>query len=319
MSRSGVNRQAFTLVELLVVIAIIGILVALLLPAIQSAREAARRAQCTNNLKQLALALQNYHDTYQCFSINYGGNQQYNNTGTGKSWLIGILPFIEQQQLYSQIDFTVAIGDNTATANRTANTAVAEQMVKPFLCPSDGDSAPGVQSGRANVGGTWGVNNYKAVAGGNWNWGDHTGVAQLTGKWPSDANGLDRGNGIITRNSDNQVLNYTRMANITDGTSLTFAIGEAVPSWCQHTWWWWFNGATATCGIPLNYRIGYGDGQLKAWTGDWNRNYSFFSRHPGGGQFALCDASTHFVTDSIDITLYRQLATINGSESVQVP
>lgn len=319
MSRSGLGRQAFTLVELLVVIAIIGILVALLLPAIQSAREAARRTQCVNNMKQLATALHNYHDTYQCFPINYGNNQQYNNNGTGKSWLIGILPFIEQQQLYTEINFTLRIGDNTAAANRTVNTDVAEQGVKPFLCPSDGDSSNGVMGGRANVGGTWGVNNYKAVAGGNWAWGDHTGVSQLSGKWPNDANGLDRGNGIICRNSDNQVMNYTRMAHITDGTSVTLAIGEAVPSWCTHTWWWWFNGATATCGVPLNYRIGYGDGQLKAWAGDWGRNYSFFSRHPGGAQFSLCDASTRFVSNDIDITLYRSVATISGAEAVQLP
>lgn len=318
MLRSNPKRRAFTLVELLVVIAIIGILVALLLPAIQAAREAARRTKCVNNLKQLGTALHNYHDTYQCFPINYGGNGQYNNTNTGKSWLIGILPFIEQQQLYSEIDFTVRIGDNAAAANRTVNTGVAEQPVKPFLCPSDGDSSDGIMGGRANVGGTWGVNNYKAVAGGNWAWGDHN-VSQLTGKWSGSNNGLDQGNGIICRNGPNSRENYTRMAQITDGTSVTLAIGEAVPSWCQHTWWWWFNGATATCGIPLNYRIGYGDGQLKAWTSDWGRNYSFFSRHPGGGQFTLADASTRFVSDTIDITLYRELATINGSESVQVP
>jgi hypothetical protein len=109
------------------------------------------------------------------------------------------------------------------------------------------------------------------------------------------------------------------MAHITDGTSVTLAIGEAVPSWCTHTWWWWFNGATATCGVPLNYRIGYGEGQLKAWAGDWGRNYSFFSRHPGGAQFSLCDASTRFVSNDIDITLYRSVATISGSEAVQLP
>jgi prepilin-type N-terminal cleavage/methylation domain-containing protein len=318
MVRSCLGRRAFTLVELLVVIAIIGILVALLLPAIQAAREAARRTQCVNNIKQLATAMHNYHDTYQMLPINYGGNNQYNNTATGKSWLIGVLPFIEQQTLYSQIDFTKAIGDNTAAANRTANTDIAEQAVKPFLCPSDGDAMNGVMGGRANVGGTWGINSYKAVAGGNWGWGDHN-VSQAAGRWGSQNNGLDRGNGIICRNGDNQLGNWTRFAHITDGTSLTFAVGESVPAWCQHTWWWWFNGSTATCGVPLNYRIQYGDPQLKAWTGDWGRNYSFFSRHPGGAQFALCDASTRFISDSIDITLYRQLATIDGAEAVQVP
>jgi prepilin-type N-terminal cleavage/methylation domain-containing protein len=320
MLRGRLGRRAFTLVELLVVIAIIGILVALLLPAIQAARESARRATCINNLKQLATAMHGYHDTYQCLPINYGGNAQMNNTGTGKSWLIGILPFIEQQALYSQIDFTKGIGDNTAAANRTENTGVAEQVVKTFLCPSDSSGIDGVMGGRANVGGNWALNNYKAVAGGNWGWGDHN-VSQVSGRWGGINDGLDRGNGVICRNNGNNTLNWTRFSHITDGTSVTFAVGEAVPAWCTHTWWWWYNGATATCGIPLNYRIQYGDSQLKttAWAQDWGRNYSFFSRHPGGGQFALCDASTRFIMDSIDITLYRQLATIDGNEAVQVP
>jgi prepilin-type N-terminal cleavage/methylation domain-containing protein len=317
---SRLTRRAFTLVELLVVIAIIGILVALLLPAIQAAREAARRAQCTNNVKQLAVAMQNYHDSYKTLPINYGQNQQYNGTGNGKSWLIGILPRMEQQGLYDQIDWNLPI-------DSAANAAVASTKVQAFLCPSDGDSSLGIMGGRANVGGLnpnnpsgqWGVNNYKAVAGGNWNWSDHTGVSQVSCRWPGDANGLDRGNGIICRNSDNQVGNWTNLAHVSDGTSNVLAIGEAVPSWCTHTWWWWFNGATATCGVPLNYRIAQGDGYLRSQAGDWGRNYSFFSKHPGGAQFALVDASVRFVTNDIDITLYRQLATMCGGETISVP
>jgi prepilin-type processing-associated H-X9-DG protein len=175
--------------------------------------------------------------------------------------------------------------------------------------------------GRANVGGTWGVNNYKSCAGGNWNWGDHVGVVQPSGPYPNSNNGLDQGNGIICRNSGNDRLCYEKLANITDGTSTTFAVGECVPAWSTHSWWFWFNAATATCGIPLNYRIENGDQWMStaAQAGDWTRNYSFFSRHPGGAQFAMCDASTRFISNSVDLIVYRATATISGGEAVKLP
>jgi prepilin-type N-terminal cleavage/methylation domain-containing protein len=306
---SSAARQGFTLVELLVVIAIIGILVALLLPAIQAARESARRASCNNNMKQLALAIQNYHDTFQRFPISFGGNNVYNNTNTGRSWMIGILPMIEQQALYDQIRFDQPV-------SHADNTAVSRTVVPAFLCPSDGYGADGTLDTRANVNDTRAINNYKAVAGGNWNAGDHMGVIQPSGPWPNDSNGLDRGNGFICRNGDNQRNNCKKIATVTDGTSNTFFLGEAIPAWCTHTWWYWFNGTTATCGVPLNYRIGMGHPYLRAQWGDWGRNYSFFSLHPGGAQFAMGDGAVRFVADSIDTTLYRSLATISGNEAV---
>ncbi len=313
---SGRRSRGFTLVELLVVIAIIGILVALLLPAVQAAREAARRMSCGNNLKQLGLAMHNYLDTYKSLPIHYGqgggvAGTPYNNTNAGRSWIVGILPFIEQGPLYDQI--------LPGPLSLPANTTVAGTAISALLCPSDGLNQDGRMAGRANVGGTWGVNNYKAVAGGNWNWGDHLNVIQPAAKWNNSNNGLDRGNGVICRNGDNQPVNFVKLQAITDGTSGTLMIGEAVPAWCNHTWWWWFNGTTATCGVPLNYRKNLGTGVLSGALGDWGRNYSFFSQHPGGAQFTLCDASTRFVGETIDLIIYRQLATINGSEPVQVP
>lgn len=324
--RQGTARVGFTLVELLVVIAIIGVLVAMLLPAVQAAREAARRSSCSNNLKQLGLGIHNYVDTYKALPINFGygstntTSPQYNNTNDGRSWIVGILPFIEMNTLYDQIL-------PGSLANVPQNVAAAMTPLSALQCPSDGQNEGGTMAGRANVGATgantagrWGVNNYKGVAGGNWNWGDHTGVSSATvGKWPNDANGLDRGNGIFCRNADNQPRNYVKLETITDGTSNTLMCGETVPAWCTHTWWWWFNGATATCGVPVNYRKNQGVGFLTGQAGDWGRNYSFFSNHPGGAQFEIADASTRFIPDTIDLIVYRQLATLSGGESVQLP
>src|SRR5262245_45266481 len=138
-------RGGFTLVELLVVIAIIGVLVALLLPAVQAAREASRRMSCGSNIKGLITAMHTYHTAYKSFPISYGGNQSCTNIANGKSWMIGILPYIEQQPLYDRIDWTLPIGDaNTVNVNTT----VAATAIPVLLCPSDGANNKGVMSGR---------------------------------------------------------------------------------------------------------------------------------------------------------------------------
>ncbi len=321
------TRRAFTLVELLVVIAIIGILIALLLPAVQAAREAARRSQCTNNCKQLALALHNYADVHKAFPYNYGGNQQYNINGTGHSWLQGILPFVEQKPLYDQIDFRLPVGGGAVgSATYTVNTQVSLTVVAAFVCPTDVNNQ-GLMGSRANVGDTRAITNYKACAGSNWQWGDNP-ICRHTypnGRWANSGNGLDRGNGIICRNSDNRPENLTRFADITDGTANTFAIGEAAPRWSTHTWWWWFNGATATCGIPLNYKsIAIQTNNPVGATLDtrwdyWDVNYSFMSRHPGGANFGICDGSVKFVSETIDLATYRFLANMGDAQPVQTP
>jgi prepilin-type N-terminal cleavage/methylation domain-containing protein len=333
MERSvrDVFRLGFTLVELLVVIAIIGILVAMLLPAVQAAREAARRSQCSNNLKQLGLGVHHYHDVYKAFPISYGNSGPFDATNTGKSWFVGLLQFIEQKPLYDRVAFGQAL-NYTDPGGVQPNAEVAMTVIETFLCPSDGTNRKGRMNGRANVNtvpptnttGEWGVNNYKGVAGSNWDWGDHTNTWQRNAKFNHGNNnsghdGLDRGNGFVCRNRLNLTNNYIDMAAIIDGTSNTFIIGEAVPAFCTHTWWYWFNGSTATCAIPLNYRKNQGAGFLVSQAGVWQRNYSFYSLHPGGGQFTLGDASTRFVADSINFNVYRALGTISGSEPVQVP
>ncbi|MCL4193229.1 MAG: DUF1559 domain-containing protein [Thermoguttaceae bacterium] len=338
------RRCGFTLVELLVVIAIIGILIALLLPAVQAAREAARRSSCTNNLKQLALACHNYHDVFKSMPLVYA----YQPTGSvfadpppaecrTASWMQMILPFVEQQALYDMISFNHDVvldprNGNINAPNTPSNAFVAQTVVPGFLCPSDGNNGNGRMSSRANRGGTWAVNNYKGVCGANWQWGSFvndprtTTPPHPTSRDPfghNQGHGLDRGNGIFFRG-----VNFpcaTKMAAISDGTSNTFMIGEAVPRWCTHTWWWWFNGTTATCAIPLNanavcQNTGNRVADLDACWGNWQNNYSFMSRHPGGAGFAMADASVRFVSQTIEhLNVYRGLATISNGENAALP
>lgn len=345
------RRIGFTLVELLVVIAIIGVLVALLLPAVQAAREAARRSSCSNNLKQLAIGVHNYHDIVQRFPMNYAttaGNAHWTepdlSTHRSTSWMVQVLPFIEQQPLYNMIDFNYGVkndprnGTVVNNPNNPSNAFVARTVVKTYLCPSDGIASAGPMASRANrSAGGWlyAVNNYKGVCGANWAWGAWPTATPPAGSglpnfnatpYGNTQDGLDAGNGIFFRGGRADIRRHstTPMAAILDGTSNTLMIGEAIPRWCTHTWWWWFNGTTATTAVPLNARArcqntGSRTADLNACWGDWPNNYSFMSLHPGGGQFALADGSVRFVPETIDLTIYRSLGTIQNGEQVQPP
>jgi prepilin-type N-terminal cleavage/methylation domain-containing protein/prepilin-type processing-associated H-X9-DG protein len=310
------KRPAFTLIELLVVIAIIAILIALLLPAVQQAREAARRSTCKNNLKQLGLALHNYHDVAGQFPINYcrPWGQIWN--GRSTSWMTQILPYIDQANLYSKIDFNRGIG------NSAANAAVARTAISVYQCPSD--SSGGKMAGRANRGGVWGVNNYKGVAGANWCWGSfrsNTGNRQFDStRWGTTCNGLDRGNGMFFRG--NEWSYTTKVRDVTDGLSNTFAVGEAVPAWSNHTWWWHVNGSTGTTSVPLNQKnpgcpaTEEYNRCMERRLGDWPNNYSFFSRHVGGGHFLMGDGSVRFVNQNMNRDTYRGLGTLDRGEVI---
>jgi len=240
--------------------------------------------------------------------------------------MVTILPQIDQAPLFNQINFNNGINNDPRSLNPAAtaiatpsNGWVARQIVPPYRCPSD--TSDNLMSGRANYGGTWAVNSYKGVAGANWAWGNWTSPAAFNNtRWGVTNNGLDRGNGLLFRGNGFTYSN--KFASITDGTSNSFAIGEAVPKYCIHTWWWWFNGVTATCSIPLNAPPicastgGSKDQLLVQCAGDWPNNYSFYSQHVGGAHFGLCDGSVKFVSDNIDLGLYRSLATIGGGETI---
>ncbi len=306
------DRTAFSLIELLVAVVIIGVLLALILPAVQSARQAARLVTCRNNLKQILLAMQSYETTHQVFPLSYGKGV-FSADNTGASWMQLILPQIDQANLFGKLRFGMPLSD-------PGNTAVAQTVIPVFLCPGDGGN--GRMGFRANVPGVWAVNNYKACAGSNWNWGAFSPVASSAGRNANSPDGLDHGNGLIWRGYTGSNIKrwpggpppVTRMSDLRDGSGHTFAVGESVPEWCRHTWWYWFNGTTATCAIPLNYKK-QPDLQIDS-EGDWQHNYSFMSRHPGDANFGLADGSVRFISDSIELSIYRALASVQGGEPV---
>jgi len=311
--RKGSVRSAFTLIELLVVIAIIAILIGLLLPAVQKVREAAARANCQSNLKNVALAVHNYHDTYK--QLPYNGDPIrrvgccWANGYTMYSWIARILPYIEQGNVYTLGGFDTT-GFN-ANANNTAAMATPIPILK---CPSDGENINGQGTGMANNGGqTYGWSNYKGVSGANWCWGTYTCSGPSVG---GDCNGLDNGDGIFWRSD---YLRKKNLLAITDGTSNTFMVGEVIPMKDDHAKAWAYsNTANGTCCIPPNNAMVAGQpGYNTTW--DWPNVYSFRSNHTNGLQFAMADGSVSFVSQSIDINVYRALSTYKGGEVAQLP
>jgi prepilin-type N-terminal cleavage/methylation domain-containing protein/prepilin-type processing-associated H-X9-DG protein len=212
------QRRGFTLIELLVVIAIIAVLIALLLPAVQSAREAARRTQCVNNLKQMGIALHNYHDAVLAFPPGYLTASRFidgeTDTSPGWSWAAMILPQLDQGPLYSSINVYLLI---QAPANSTS----AQTIISAFLCPSDQPPPNGtfsVTDGLGNTVATVAASSYAACTG-----SDAADVAL-------GLNNDGSGNGLFYRNS------AVRIASITDGTSETIAIMERAWGVTEGTW-----------------------------------------------------------------------------------
>lgn len=306
------SSRGFTLVELLVVIAIIGVVVGLLLPAVQAAREAAHRMQCSNKVKQLGLAFHNHHDTYNRFPINFANRNSGGIGNTGRSWVQMILPFIEQTNMFNNIDFRVGL--QGTTPNIVKNLEIAKTVIPGLLCPSDNENNNGLLAERSDSAAAGGntvklaVTNYKACAGSNWNQGVFAWVNNLGGRNGGNSDGLNAGNGILCSNQLNSNP-ITRMRDLTDGTSNTFAIGEALPDWSRWNWWYNPNAVTATCAIPLNRVL-----KVPKNIGDWPNNYSFASWHTGGGNFGLCDGSVRFVSETVDVATYRAFATISSGE-----
>jgi len=293
-------RRAFTLVELLVVIAIIGILVALLLPAVQAAREAARRSQCQNNLKQLGLALQNYHEVYRQFPA---GAVVENNL----SWNVYLLPYLEQQPLYDLFDFQAG---GFWEANKQIH---AINRIDGFFCPTATTEFATHGSSRSGGQQTY-TSHYYGITGprgldanGNiYNFASPSGAA--------GGFGLE---GVLTRDTDGDV----RIATITDGTSNTLAIGEistAPDALYGSGAAGGGDGASWVRGIGIPGQAGSTEsGPDAGFSSSKNvvdginvlptnfNNIAFSSQHSGGAQFVRCDGSVVFVDEAIDLLVYK--------------
>jgi prepilin-type N-terminal cleavage/methylation domain-containing protein/prepilin-type processing-associated H-X9-DG protein len=323
--KPAARRAGFTLIELLVVIAIIGVLIGLLLPAVQKVREAAARMQCANNLKQLALAVHNYHSDLN--TLPPDNIYSYDPTRPNWSWLANILPLIEQDNLYRAARIG---GPNPNNINQSLPQIATR--VRTFLCPSDPDAWRGPRSYASNfdmfdpVLGplTYEVTCYRANIGTNWG-GGPPGSALWWGtdpQWcnpdPNNPNpattydGCANGNGVIWESNS-----PLRLTDVQDGTSNTFMIGEAMTEKDNQNSWCHMDNAIATCAYAPNARspVTGQDYPPDQW---WNR-YAFTSAHPGGVQFAMTDGSVRFIPDSIDLGVFRALSTRAGGEVASLP
>jgi prepilin-type N-terminal cleavage/methylation domain-containing protein/prepilin-type processing-associated H-X9-DG protein len=300
-------KRGFTLIELLVVIAIIAILISLLLPAVQQAREAARRTQCKNNMRQLGLAVHNYHDTFNVFPPGWIGATRgvgHDIEGlNGFAWGTMILPMIEQAPLYNRFRFELSILD-------PANVGLLTNQIETFKCPSDPqpltwrieeEDSPGT------VLATLATANFVAVFG--------TGEDRPGGRELHDCEGLVgqcSGNGMFFHNS------RIAMKNLTDGTSNTFAIGErrTFPiknSDPHHSTW---SGAIPEGEEAFARVLGVLDHAPNSANSDHPHLDDFSSAHTGGVHFVLADGHVRFVSENIDEDIYQGLGTISGGEVI---
>jgi len=237
-----------------------------------------------------------------------------------------ILPQIEQTSLYNTINWSVGL---KVAGAPSPNVAIAQRTTPAYQCPSDGSGNQGRYGNREWLGrwpvatfGEFGGTNYKGCVGSDWNWGT---FASPMGGTP---NGLDGGNGMFVRDENIRASNpkdIRKMSSVTDGLSNTYAIGEALPELCSHTFWYGMNASLANSSTPLNNYLKvfratnpranyFGTGSNFAPVWDWNNNYSYASNHTGGGQFTMGDGSVRFVGESIDLVVYRATGTMNVGE-----
>jgi prepilin-type N-terminal cleavage/methylation domain-containing protein/prepilin-type processing-associated H-X9-DG protein len=312
--RSVLLRRAFTLVELLVVIAIIGVLVALLLPAVQTARESARRMSCSNQLKQFGLAIHNYHDVHQVFPISIA----YNRAGprptdqpNGKGWIVSILPHLEQQALFNDFQPGFNGAFNVSAGTGFGNPAIRQAMkttIKVIQCPSDGQSKRVINNhSELTAAIETAVTNYKGVLG-DYRLGDAASIHQ--GTEPDCHNAVAECNGIFFRNNYQYQI---RPSTITDGTANTLMVGEDVPMQNLRSGAYFTNGDWCSCHGPINFFV------TPPTPGAWQNVMTFRSRHPSGAQFVMADGSVHFVAQNISHPLYRALCTRDGGETALLP
>jgi len=337
---------AFTLVELLVVIAIIGLLVALLLPAVQAARESARRAQCVNNLKQIGIAMQNYHGAHgrlppaTTYSV-------LASAVSGYPFTMLIYPYMEEQSVHDEIDRIHKLhlaqpnGNqrpfwNSSTYASQLNPILTGQRMPAFICPSDERSGDPFFDSRGDAAGSFSP--------GPWN------PTKVQGLWypvsigPSQPDGCDfctdpsrcclacswgtweagtypacvdpkakRGQ------SAGMFVRYPtayKFSQVTDGLSKTVMAGETIPAHNVFNGLYCLNFPVASHSIPINTMESDNGNPMNI---DWSRDSGFKSYHPGGAHFVMGDASVHFIAESIDFFLYAALGSRDQGDVADVP
>lgn len=321
--RKNKQNRGFTLIELLVVIAIIAILIALLLPAVQQAREAARRSTCKNNMKQIALAMHNYHETHGIFppgaiatTTTSTAYDVWGDAGStteaalhGTSWVVQILPFVDQAAVYNNWNFNTNVIGNRATA---------ETNLPVFYCPTRRSKVrkiddrimlgenprAGTPTNRFTKGGC----DYGVCMGGGNGWADGN-IIHLTHRTTSLIGSFGGGStgflGMFSVNSD------TSIRDVDDGTSNTIMTGEllklhgsSAPQASQDAW--------AAGGVATMFDTGISGGT----SGGFNNNFyqSAGSDHVGGAHFGFGDGSVRFLSENMSSQVYKELGTADGKE-----
>ncbi len=330
----GQRAAAFTLVELLVVIAIIGILVALLLPAVQSAREAARRMQCANNLKQLGLGILNHDSARGHLPISYGTG--WDNTGgmeqSGAGWILSTLPYLEQQPLHDRFEAAGAFEGNVPKTDICGQGARSNQGIGSVsVCDLTGIQLPSLHCPSDDVAAdellphNWGrkaaTTSYKGVLGDTWlgegnSLFHNNGTLYPSGTYvkidprysksnPRDCHHDTRCRGMLFRQTHQ---NPVELRTVLDGTSKTALVGEDIVSLNGHSVAYYADGDWNSCNIPLNF--------IANSRSSWPSARGFKSRHAGGVQFVYVDGSVHFIVDTTDHGIFRASCTRNGEETL---
>ncbi|MDA0836006.1 MAG: DUF1559 domain-containing protein [Planctomycetota bacterium] len=304
-------RRGFTLIELLVVIAIIAVLIALLLPAVQQAREAARRTQCRNHLKQLGLSLHNYHDAHRVFPIgaffsDRGGLQ------FAWGWNVFILPYIDQANLYNSFNLsstTYPAGGSYSPVASGGNEYKFQAYITAFNCPTDiGDPEIAIGTGSAGPM-RWSKTNYAAMVG---------------------STNRVRPDGYTTYDGDGLFFNFSKIGihNILDGTTNTIALGEVssgtptnaattdnAPYLNTMRIWFWGHASLIDAGDPIN-----GAGTIPGDSGWYNSiegsGQGASSYHEGGAHFGMGDGAVRFISENVSFTIWQALATRRGKEVI---
>jgi prepilin-type N-terminal cleavage/methylation domain-containing protein/prepilin-type processing-associated H-X9-DG protein len=293
------ETKGFSLLEILIVIGLITVLMGILLPAVQSARESMRRLACANNLRQLGLAVQNYEGAFRVLPVSIGpwaegvGWPQERN---GKGWLVSILPQIEQAVLFDQ--FEPAFRGNFFTGGGLRSDRGLELMkvqFSIFRCPSEG-SNQGLSTSqfyfeRLPVA----ITNYKGVLGDN-------SVKQSVG---DECYRRGDCNGLFYRTSYQRP---PKMTHVSDGTSHTSMIGEDIAKYNDHSAAFFANSDWCSCEQRLNYM------PQPPQPMNWAKVMSFRSHHANGANFCMVDGSIRFVDENVNHMIYRDMCTKNGGE-----